>query len=1515
MPNAQYPYLNHGTAPISSIDDAGRFQLWQQAMHTLGLSKKLQLSIFKLLAAILHLGHVQFTQTTTSESSHAVVKNTDALAFVANLLEVDMYVLEATLTTTLKYNPHSRDMVTELLTPQKAKENRDALATLLYHALFMWTVEFMNQKIMNLEEAVNFIGIVDFPGRASSNPNNDATSSSLPSTTPSFHDPISLQWTYCNEQLEDFFLQRLFNYGNAQLREQGLNVPDAGYHHGQEAAQYLSQLPSLASFSTSSSPYTYPGQFVHLFRGGQAAGGGGSRVPLFQALFGQTVLDMQAFDAYGVALIKAPVLRPKPLLAASDAKSNYNKLIEMEVLVEQMHSLIDALWKTSIKVMYCFRPNLDIRLGSTSLDLNHMVMQSHRFQLSALVRYLTRRFGANYNVRMEPSTFFRKYGVLLENQPQAWNTQFQDPRSFCAHFRQLQHMSEHDFFIGSTLIFLRDEAFWHLEKLLKLYEMDKLPPELLGQMDLEDDASDMSEVGSSLSDGVGGGASSISTNPLDPSSLRSSSTLKNVNPADPFSQSKQQFTKESSHPSSDKTSSVPTPSKTTFSRRIWVMLTWTLTWWIPSFLLSSCGGMKRDDIRMAWREKVAIFFLILFCCAVQLFFIIGLGQLVCPRQNILNLSELYYKSTDEVPLVGIYGGIYDLNYFFSRPYHSSDLMRSFGGFDITAGFPRTPAYYCEYAKKNNPNFPSLYNNQTTIANGTYIQTRHRLFYDRDLFGAQRLIDYSLKLGVKKLIGWDPNTVKSLSTSTTNGRLRKMFIVKDRVYDLQPYADTLGDAKQDFFPSGLMEYLNGKPGIDLTQDSYFMKAWQSDASLRQCFNNLFVVGVVDYRKSAQCLFSNYVLVSFSALLALIIVSKFFAALQLSSPGTPEEHDKFVILQVPCYTENEDSLRKTIDSLATLDYDDKRKLLLLVCDGNIMGSGNDRPTPRIVLDILGIPSSTDPPALAFQSIGEGSKQYNMGKVYSGLYGVQGHLVPYLVVVKVGMPNEMVRPGNRGKRDSQMILMRFLNKVCFDAPMSPLELDIYHHIKNVIGVNPAFYEYCLMVDADTVVHPDSLIRLVSVMMHDTKVMGVCGETKLANEKDTWATMIQVYEYFISHHMAKAFESLFGSVTCLPGCFCMYRLRSPNRNSPLLVSNALIQEYGNCNVDTLHKKNLLSLGEDRFLTTLMLKNFPNMRTVFTADAKCETMAPERWSVLLSQRRRWINSTVHNLMELLNISQLCGFCLFSMRFVVFIDLIATLVQPAVVVYLGYLLYMVVASSLKLDNYDFPMISLILLGVIYGLQAIIFLIKREWQHIGWMLIYLLAVPVFSFFIPLYSFWHMDDFTWGNTRRVLGEKKQGSHSHSTPSDEGMDTFDITKIPHRKWSEYEAEKLKQNTVVSSTSKQDSSFNAMMEDTRSTSGRSVKSRRHDRSDRLERQNNGTGTVISSSSRSFSPSSDPRRQVSSPQPRFPSDLELFKEIESILATADLMTTTKKQVRDKLTAHFRVDLTPKRDFINNSLL
>ena len=180
---------------------------------------------------------------------------------------------------------------------------------------------------------------------------------------------------------------------------------------------------------------------------------------------------------------------------------------------------------------------------------------------------------------------------------------------------------------------------------------------------------------------------------------------------------------------------------------------------------------------------------------------------------------------------------------------------------------------------------------------------------------------------------------------------------------------------------------------------------------------------------------------------------------------------------------------------------------------------------------------------------------------------------------------------------------------------------------------------------------------MVHDKKAIGVCGETELANAKQSIVTMMQVYEYFISHHMAKAFESLFGSVTCLPGCFTLYRLRTPDTHKPLFISNQIIEDYSENRVDTLHMKNLLHLGEDRYLTTLMLKHFPTFRTKFNADALAHTIAPESWRVLLSQRRRWINSTIHNLCELVFLPELFGFCCFSMRFFVFLDLLGTLVR------------------------------------------------------------------------------------------------------------------------------------------------------------------------------------------------------------------------------------------------------------------
>lgn len=80
-----------------------------------------------------------------------------------------------------------------------------------------------------------------------------------------------------------------------------------------------------------------------------------------------------------------------------------------------------------------------------------------------------------------------------------------------------------------------------------------------------------------------------------------------------------------------------------------------------------------------------------------------------------------------------------------------------------------------------------------------------------------------------------------------------------------------------------------------------------------------------------------------------------------------------------------------------------------------------------------------------------------------------------------------------------------------------------------------------------------------------------------------------------------------------------------------------------------------------------------------------------------------------------------------------------------YLIYLVAGEGKSI-----PTLSLIMIAAIYGVQAAVFILRRKWDMIGWMIFYILAIPVFSFLLPLYSFWRMDDFSWGQTRLVLGE---------------------------------------------------------------------------------------------------------------------------------------------------------------------
>lgn len=202
------------------------------------------------------------------------------------------------------------------------------------------------------------------------------------------------------------------------------------------------------------------------------------------------------------------------------------------------------------------------------------------------------------------------------------------------------------------------------------------------------------------------------------------------------------------------------------------------------------------------------------------------------------------------------------------------------------------------------------------------------------------------------------------------------------------------------------------------------------------------------------------------------------------------------------------------------------------------------------------------------------------------------------------------------------------------------------------------------------------------------------------------------------------------------------------------------------------------------------------------------------------------------------------------------------------------------------------------------------------MLYILAIPVFSFALPLYSFWNMDDFSWGNTRVVTGEKGK----KVVISDEGK--FDPASIPRKKWEDYQTELWEAQTQRGH------------DDTRSeVSGYSYGTKSyaptasdfggygHVQSGYQSRPMSQLELPLRQHSRLSMAQSDvmSQRGIGSYNPELemsmldlPSDDAILAEIREILRTADLMTVTKKSIKVELERKFGMSLDAKRAYVNS---
>ncbi|XP_077792621.1 unconventional myosin-Vb isoform X6 [Podarcis muralis] len=150
-----------GDTSIEGVDDADDFEKTRHAFTLLGVKDSHQLAIFKILAAILHLGNVDLQPERDGESS-SISKQDEHLHNFCRLLGVEHSQMEHWLC--------HRKLVTtsetyiKNMSVQQVVNARNALAKHIYAQLFNWIVQHINKALHTTVKQHSFIGVLDIYG-------------------------------------------------------------------------------------------------------------------------------------------------------------------------------------------------------------------------------------------------------------------------------------------------------------------------------------------------------------------------------------------------------------------------------------------------------------------------------------------------------------------------------------------------------------------------------------------------------------------------------------------------------------------------------------------------------------------------------------------------------------------------------------------------------------------------------------------------------------------------------------------------------------------------------------------------------------------------------------------------------------------------------------------------------------------------------------------------------------------------------------------------------------------------------------------------------------------------------------------------------------------------------------------------------------------------------------------------------------------------------------------------------
>lgn len=158
-----------GALKDPQLDDARDFLECDRSMDQIGLSADDKMNIYLTVAAVLHIGNIEFEEDPDSSKGGCRVsagRGEQSLEMVAKMLGLDRGELEKALISRVMQAHRAGKMGTVIMVPLKVSEAqnaRDALAKAIYTKLFDHIVGCIN-KAIPFSASTSFIGLLDIAG-------------------------------------------------------------------------------------------------------------------------------------------------------------------------------------------------------------------------------------------------------------------------------------------------------------------------------------------------------------------------------------------------------------------------------------------------------------------------------------------------------------------------------------------------------------------------------------------------------------------------------------------------------------------------------------------------------------------------------------------------------------------------------------------------------------------------------------------------------------------------------------------------------------------------------------------------------------------------------------------------------------------------------------------------------------------------------------------------------------------------------------------------------------------------------------------------------------------------------------------------------------------------------------------------------------------------------------------------------------------------------------------------------